>query len=85
MHGSCFRTFRGQATAIATLGGKKGKAGDRVPGSPTFRVRTQEATSASVRTGRFAARSRCVADPGPHRTRAPKTTQPDECARTEGT
>jgi len=36
MQGSCFRTFRGQATAIATLGGKKGRRETEYLGLPPF-------------------------------------------------
>lgn len=36
MQGSCFRTFRGQAAAIATLGGKKGRRETEYLGLPPF-------------------------------------------------
>jgi hypothetical protein len=50
MQGSCFRTFRGQATAIATLGGKRGRRETEHLGLPPFAMRPQQSLSRTSRS-----------------------------------
>jgi hypothetical protein len=56
VHGSCFRTLRGQTTAIATLGGKKkGRRETEYLGLPPFAcgLKLNAARTARGRRARF--------------------------------